>query len=102
LHVAQYASIWFTDRLIEHGIDPYVGSIGGACERPGRVPDRFVQDRLIRPHGSWTGIDDVEPATLDWVHWFNHERTHDSMDDLTPVEVEAFHYSHHRRHEPAA
>jgi putative transposase len=27
-------------------------------------------------------------AGLDWMHWFNNERTHESIDDFTPVQVE--------------
>jgi hypothetical protein len=29
---------------------------------------------------------------LDWVFWFNTERPHESIDDLTPIEVEHLHY----------
>ncbi len=32
-------------------------------------------------------------ATLDWVHWFNTERTHESIDDLTPIELEQISYA---------
>lgn len=100
---SQYTSITFTDRLIEHGIETSVGSVGDAYDNAlAESQIGLFKTELIRPHGPWKGIDDVELATLDWVHWFNHERTHGSIDDLTPVEVEAFYYSHHRRHELAA
>jgi putative transposase len=29
---------------------------------------------------------------MDWVDWFNNERPHESIDDLTPVQVEDLHY----------
>lgn len=37
-----------------------------------------------------------------WVPWFNTERTHGSIDDLTPIEAEAFYYSHRQRQADAA
>lgn len=32
---------------------------------------------------------DVELAMLGWVHWFNTERIHGTLDDVPPVELEA-------------
>jgi putative transposase len=32
---------------------------------------------------------------LDWVFWFNTERPHESIDDLTPIEAEQLHYRLH-------
>lgn len=37
-------------------------------------------------------MDDVELATLAWVHWFNNDRLHGALDYLTPLEYEANHY----------
>ena len=39
--------------------------------------------------GHWKGLDDLEIATCAWVSWFNEERIHGELDDLTPSEVEA-------------
>lgn len=39
---------------------------------------------LIRNRGPWTGIDDVEIATAEWVHWFNTYRPHGGLSGLTP------------------
>ncbi|MFL6001504.1 MAG: integrase core domain-containing protein [Nocardioides sp.] len=36
-------------------------------------------------------------ATLDWVHWFNNERPHESIDDLTPVRAEQVHHAARNR-----
>ena len=35
----------------------------------------------------------VEDATASWVLWFNTERTHSAIDDLTPLEAEQVDYS---------
>ncbi len=46
---------------------------------------------LIRgPHqGPWRTIEDVELATLGWVHWFNTDRIHSYLDDASPDQHEA-------------
>ncbi|NED97089.1 hypothetical protein G1H11_17445 [Phytoactinopolyspora alkaliphila] len=31
--------------------------------------------------------------TLNYVHWFNHERPHEAVDDLPPAVVEQIHYA---------
>jgi putative transposase len=45
--------------------------------------------------GPWRGLDDLEVATCGWVAWFNQDRLHSELGDLTPVEVEAAHYRDH-------
>jgi len=40
---------------------------------------------LIIPDGPWPDAAEVELATLEWVWWYNTERTHSGIDDLTPV-----------------
>ena len=47
---------------------------------------------LINPDGPWHDLGQVEAATLEWVFWFNTERPHESIDDLTPIEAEQLHY----------
>ena len=42
--------------------------------------------------GPFRGVDDLELATLSWVHWFNTNRLHSSLDYLTPLEVEQKYY----------
>ena len=39
--------------------------------------------------GPWRTIEDVELATLGWVHWFNTERIHSYLDDTSPDYFEA-------------
>ena len=33
-------------------------------------------------------VDDVELATLGWVHWWNTDRIHGYLDDLSPDQFE--------------
>jgi len=42
--------------------------------------------------GHWRGLDDLEIATCGWVSWFNEERFHGELDDLTPAEFESAYY----------
>ena len=38
--------------------------------------------------GPWRSVDDVEFATLGWVHWHNTQRLHSHLDDIPPAEFE--------------
>jgi putative transposase len=44
---------------------------------------------LAANDGPWKGLDDLETATCAWVSWFNEERLHSELNDMTPAEVEA-------------
>ena len=46
----------------------------------------------MRHEGPWRGVDDLELATLNWVHWFNETRLHSSIGDVPPNEYEREHY----------
>ena len=43
---------------------------------------------MIRRRGPWRGIDDVEFATLEWVHWFNTTRLLEPIGNIPPAELE--------------
>ena len=95
---SQYTSFAFTSRLLEAGVDPSVGSVGDAYDNAmAESQIGAYKTELIRPEGPWRGVEHVEIETLNWVHWFNHERTHESVDDLTPAEVEQAHYAARNR-----
>jgi len=90
---AQYVSFAFTQRLIDEGVDPSVGSVGDAYD--GALAESQIglyKAELIRPEGPWRGVDHVEIETLNWVDFFNHERPHKALDDLTPIAAEELHY----------
>ena len=84
-----YTSIAFTDRLIDEGIDASVGSVGDAYDNSlAESQIGLYKSELIHHEGPWRDVDQVEAATASWVLWFNTQRTHGSIDDLTPLEVE--------------
>ena len=95
---SQYTSFAFTSRLLEAGVDASVGSVGDAYDNAlAESQIGIYKTELIRPEGPWRDVEHVEIETLHWIDWFNHERTHESIDDLTPVEVEAAHYAARNR-----
>lgn len=53
-------------------------------QRARRDDRRVIQERAV---------EHVEIETLNWVHWFNTERPHEYLDDLTPAAAEQLHYA---------
>ncbi len=95
---SQYTSISFTQRLVDAGVDASVGTVGDAYDNAlAESQIGLYKSELIWPEGRWRDRDHVEIETLDWVHWFNTERSHESIDDFAPVQAEQFHYTHQAR-----
>ena len=46
----------------------------------------------IRRRGPWRGIEAVELATLEWVHWFNNQRLLEPLGYVPPAEFESMYY----------
>ena len=53
----------------------------------------LYKSELITMRGPWRSVDDVELATLGWVHWWNTARLHSAIGDVPPAELEAAHYA---------
>ncbi len=56
----------------------------------------YYKAELVRgpaKSGPWKTIDDLELATLGWVHWHNTERLHGYLGDVPPAEFEAAFYA---------
>lgn len=58
----------------------------------------YYKAELIRgparaEQGPWKSVDDVELATLSWVHWHNTERLHSYLGNLPPAEFEEVYYA---------
>ena len=97
---SQYISIAYTDRLAEIGAAPSIGTIGDCFDNAmaettiGLFKTELHRNppRSAANGGHWHGLDDLETATCGWVGWFNEERFHGELDDLTPAEFEAAYY----------
>ena len=96
----QYTSIAYTDRLDEIDAAPSIGTIGDSFDNAmaESVIGLFKTELHRNPAalatngGPWRGLDDLEIATCGWVSWFNDQRVHGELDDLTPAEIEQAHY----------
>ena len=89
----QYLSIRYTERLAEAGVVASVGSRGDSYDNA--LAESFnglYKAELIRHRGPWSGLDDVEYATLEYVDWFNHRRLHGELGMIPPAEFEAIYY----------
>jgi putative transposase len=55
----------------------------------------LYKTELIRGpgQGPWKSVEDVELATLGWVHWHNTERLHGYLGDVPPNEFETEFYA---------
>jgi transposase InsO family protein len=85
----QYLSIRYTERLLEAGIEPSVGSRGDSYDNAlAETVIGLFKTEVIRQRGPWRGFDDVEFATLEWVWWFNHQRLLEPLGYLPPAEFE--------------
>jgi putative transposase len=93
----QYLSIRYSERLDANDIVASVGSKGDSYDNA--LAESFnglYKWELIYRQGPWTGIADVEFATMTYVDWFNHRRLHGTITDdprfTTPAAHEADYY----------
>jgi transposase InsO family protein len=94
---SQYTSVTYTDRLEEIGAAPSIGTIGDSFDNAlaESMFSIFKTELFRNPavlaavDGHWKGLDDLEIETCKWVPWFNEERLHGELGDLTPAEMEA-------------
>jgi transposase InsO family protein len=89
----QYLSIRYTDRLLEAGIDPSVGSVGDSYDNAmAESVIGLYKTEVIRRKGPWRSIESVEYATLEWVDWFNRRRLLEPIGYIPPLELESGYY----------
>ncbi len=89
----QYVSIKYTERLAGAGIEPSVGSVGDSFDNAlAETVIGLFKTEVIRRRGPWRGLEAVEFATLDWVHWFNTRRLLEPIGDIPPAEAEVRYY----------
>lgn len=90
---SQYVSIRYTERLAEAGVEPSVGSKGDSYDNAlAETLNGLYKAELIHRRAPWKTKQAVELATLEWVHWFNHQRLLGPLGYVPPVEAEANYY----------
>jgi transposase InsO family protein len=90
----QYVSIKYTERLVEAGIEPSVGSVGDSYDNAlAESVIGLYKAEVIHRLGVWRSFAAVEFATLEWVDWFNHRRLLEPIGNMPPAEAEARYYA---------
>ena len=90
----QYVSITYTERLVDAGIVPSVGSVGDSYDNAlAETINGLYKTEVIRRQGPWRSLEAVEIATLTWVDWFNHRRLLEPIGFVPPAEAEAAFYA---------
>jgi transposase InsO family protein len=71
---SQFTSIRYGERLAKIGATPSIGTVGDYDNALAETVNGYYKSELIhgpaRP-GPWRTVEDVELATLGWVHWHN-------------------------------
>ena len=94
----EYPSLWaasirYTERLAEAGIEPSVGSKGDSYDNAlAETINGLYKAELIHRRAPWKTKEAVEFATLEWVSWFNHHRLLEPIGYIPPAEAEANYY----------
>ena len=101
---SQFTSIRYGERLAEIGAVPSIGAVGDSYDNAlAETVNGYYKAELIygpaRP-GPWKTVEDVELATLGWVHWHNNRRLHGYLKDIPPAEFEDVFYATKRTDQP--
>ena len=101
---SQFTSVRYGERLAEIGAVPSIGSVGDSFDNAlvETVNGYYKAELIYGPArtGPWKTVEDVELATLSWVHWHNTARLHGHLNDLPPTEFEAIFYATKRTDQP--
>jgi transposase InsO family protein len=83
---SQFTSIRYGERLAEIGATPSIGTVGDSYDNAlAETVNGYYKAELIRGPartGPWKTVEEVELATLGWVHWHNTQRLHGYLGDL--------------------
>lgn len=85
---SQFTSIRYGERLAEIGATPSIGTVGDSYDNAlAETVNGYYKTELVRGparSGPWKTVEDLELATLDWVHWHNTQRLHGYLGDVPP------------------
>jgi putative transposase len=94
---SQFTSIRYGERLAEIGATPSIGSVGDSYDNAlAETVNGYYKTELVRGParpGPWKTVEDLELATLGWVHWHNTQRLHGYLGDIPPAEFEQAFYA---------
>ena len=80
--------------MCDSGIIASVGTTGDSYDNAlaETVNGLYKSEVIDYLKENWTGINDVELATLEWVDWFNKIRRHSTIGYVSPFEFEKRYY----------
>src|SRR3977135_1588264 len=94
LDSAQYVSIKYTERLLEAGVEPSVGSVGDSYDNAlAETINGLYKAEIIHRRGPRRACEAGEFATLEWVDWVNHRRLLEPIGNIPPAEAEDRYYA---------
>ncbi|WP_460985762.1 IS3 family transposase [Sinomonas halotolerans] len=90
---SQYTALRYTERLAQVGAVASIGTVGDSYDNAlAETVVGLYKAECVKIDGPFRSADDLELATLSWVHWFNENRLHSSIGYLTPTEKENQYY----------
>ena len=93
---SQFTSMRFTERLDEIGARPSIGTVADSYDNAlaETTNGLYKTECVYGPDtNGWDDVDELELATLSWVHWYNEHRLHGHCHDIPPAEFEAAFYA---------
>lgn len=95
---SQFTSIRYGERLAEIGAVPSIGTVGDSYDNAlAETVNDYYKAELVRGPARegrpWKTVEDIELATLSWVHWHNTSRLHGYLADVPPAEFEETFYA---------
>src|SRR5262249_3239370 len=96
-----YTAIRYAERLADAGALASIGTVGDSYDNA--LAESVVglyKTECVKIDGPFRTVDELELATLSWVHWFNEKRLHSSIGYLTPVEAEQTYYREANSRQP--
>jgi len=86
---SQYTSIRYSDRLADAGAVASIGTVGDSYDNAmAESVIGLYKTECVRHEGPWRTVDELELATLSWVHWFNETRLHSALGWMPPADYE--------------
>lgn len=96
---SQYVSLAYTDAPLAAAVTASVGTVGDSYDNAlAETVNGLYKAELIHAKRVWPSIEAVEPATMNWVHWWNATGLHQALGYRTPTEIEA---TYHHQHDAA-
>ena len=91
---SQYLALRYTERLVDAGVEPSVGSVGDSYDNAlAETINGLYKAEVIHRCAPWRSFEAVEFATLEWVDWFNTRRLLEPIGNIPPAEAEAAYYA---------